>query len=285
MLGLIIYFIVFTLVLDRFVVWLGWLASGSPGGALPAYGDAAAELRAADRHAGHPPRPRPADPDQRRHWCCSSTGSARAGCTRCSRASAGGTAGLPAGAALVVLRRGRGWCRSIGQPWVFAPSGSSGWYLLVDPAHLAAAGRGRGVLLPRLPAPGASTRRRRTAPGSGWSARRRSSPCSTARRTLPAFLYRVRVRHPGRLCWWSRPAGWRPGSPSHVVNNLVTFGYAALSGTVVATYAITGDRLGGPGLEPRRIRCFRASRRSGSHGGCSSRRPRRELRFGGPAEV
>ena len=205
LLGIISFFI-FTRALILFVVWLGWLASGSPG-TLQAYGTAAASFELPIGHARDQPRPRPADPDQRRAGAVRPPVPSPLACIRCSRASGGGSCWRASGRR---RRLRRTWVVSrIGQPSGVRPRAAGGWYLLIvlltSPLQAAAEEYFfRGYLMQALHTTAPAVR------GSAWSARPPCSPCSTARRTCRCFC----TGSPSAFspaCWWSMTGGLEAG--------------------------------------------------------------------------
>jgi len=230
----IISFFVFTRALILFIVWLGWLASGSPG-TLQVYGTAAANF---EQPIGmlatnlglallipisvglvlfvHRFRPR---------WLHSVQPGFR---WRFMLAC------LLAG--LVVL--GGLWVVSrIGQPWVFAPEQQWGWYLLIvlltSPLQAAAEEYFfRGYLIQALHTTSSSS------PWFGVVGSAAVFALFHGTQNLPLFLYRFAF---GILAGVLvvKTGGLEAGIAAHVVNNVVAYGYAVLSGTVVATHAVT----------------------------------------------
>ncbi|HSK32768.1 MAG TPA: CPBP family intramembrane glutamic endopeptidase [Propionicimonas sp.] len=233
MLGIISFF-VFTRALIMFVVWLGWVAAGSPG-TLQVYGTAAAAyelpIGMLATNLGlallipisvglvlFVPRFRP-------HWLHSVQPGFR---WRFMLAAV--LVGL------VVL--GGVWAVSrIGQPWVFAPEQQWGWFLLIvlltSPLQAAAEEYFfRGYLIQALHTTSSSS------PWFGVVASAAVFALFHGTQNLPLFLYRFAF---GVLAGVLvvKTGGLEAGIAAHVVNNVVAYGYAVLSGTVVATHAVT----------------------------------------------
>ena len=233
MLG-IISFSVFTRALILFIVWLGWLASGSPG-TLQAYGTAATSyelpigMLATNLglallipisvglilfvHRFRPQWLHSVQPGFRWRFML---------------------AAMLTG--LVVL--GGVWVVSrIGQPWVFAPEQQWGWFLLIvlltSPLQAAAEEYFfRGYLIQALHTTSASS------PWFGVVGSAAVFALFHGTQNLPLFLYRFAFGVlAGVLVVMT--GGLEAGIAAHVVNNVVAYGYAVLSGTVVATHAIT----------------------------------------------
>lgn len=230
----VISFYVFTRALITFIVWVGWLLAGSPGD-LQTYGRAAAAFELPigmlATNLGlallipisvglvlfvHRFRP---------HWLHSVQPGFR---WRFMLAC------LLLG--LVVL--GGLWALSrIGQPWVFAPEQQVGWYLLIivltSPLQAAAEEYFfRGYLIQAI---------HTTASSSPWFGVVGSAAVFAlfhGTQNLPLFLYRFAF---GVLAGVLvvKTGGLEAGIAAHVVNNVVAYGYAVLSGTVVATHAVT----------------------------------------------
>jgi len=140
---------------------------------------------------------------------------------------------IATGAALVIF--GGTWFLSqIGQPWVVRPEPAFWWYViaivLTSPLQAAAEEYFfRGYLLQAIHS---------TAPNSPWFGVVGSAAIFALLHNsgdVAAFLYAFAF---GILAGWlvTRTGGLEAGIAIHVVNNLLTFGYAALSGTMVATY-------------------------------------------------
>jgi membrane protease YdiL (CAAX protease family) len=139
-------------------------------------------------------------------------------------------------AALVVI--GLVWAVSrVGQSWAVSPEPALGGFvlaiLLTSPLQAAAEEYFfRGYLLQAL---------HTTAPGSPWFGIIGSSlvfAVMHGTQNLPAFLYRFVF---GLVAGWLvlKTGGLEAGIAAHVANNLLTFGWAALSGTMVATRTST----------------------------------------------
>lgn len=139
------------------------------------------------------------------------------------------------GAAVVVF--GVVWVVSqvaTGQPWVVKPEPAFWGYLLAIllTSPLQAAGEEyffRGYLIQAI---------HTTAPNSPWFGVVGSAAVFAVLHSsgnVPAFLYAFAF---GVLAGWlvMKTGGLEAGIAIHVVNNVLTFGYAALSGTMVATY-------------------------------------------------
>ncbi len=164
-------------------------------------------------------------------------------------------AAVAALAALVVL--GGIWAvSSLGRPWVWNPESQLGWYLvaIVVTAPLQAAGEEfifRGYLMQSI-ALSAVDPRRSSAGGadSGTPSGRLAAQFPNwvgiigsavifallhPAQDLPAFLYPLGF---GVLAGWlaMKTGGLEAGIAAHVVNNIITFGYAAVSGTMVQTF-------------------------------------------------
>lgn len=130
------------------------------------------------------------------------------------------------------------WAASrIGQQWVFAPEPQLGWFLvaivLTSPLQAAAEEYFfRGYLLQALGS---------AVPNGRWFGVVGSAAIFAllhGSQDLPLFVHRFAFGLiAGVLA--VRTGGLEAGIAAHVVNNLVAFGYAALSGTMVATKAIS----------------------------------------------
>ncbi|MGV8910440.1 MAG: CPBP family intramembrane glutamic endopeptidase [Propionicimonas sp.] len=230
----VITFYVFTRAFILFIVWMGWLFSGRPGD-LQTYGTAAANFELPigmlATNLGlallipisvglvlfvHRFRP---------HWLHSVQPGFR---WRYLLAS------LLLG--LVVL--GGVWVVSrIGQPWVFAPEQQAPWYLLIvvltSPLQAAAEEYFfRGYLIQALHTTSSSS------PWFGVVGSAAVFALFHGTQNLPLFLYRFAF---GVLAGVLvvKTGGLEAGIAAHVVNNVVAYSYAVLSGTVVATHAIT----------------------------------------------
>lgn len=275
----VITFYVFTRAFITFVVWLGWLASGSPG-ELQAYGRAAAAFELPIGmlatnlglallipisvglvlfvHRFHPRWLHSVQPGFRWRFML---------------------AALLLG--LVVL--GGLWAVSrIGQPWVFAPEQAALWWLLVivltSPLQAAAEEYFfRGYLIQAL---------HTTASASPWFGVVGSAAVFAlfhGTQNLPLFLYRFAF---GVLAGVLvvKTGGLEAGIAAHIVNNVVAYTYAVLSGTVVATHSITEigwpelvwSLVGFAGFAAAAIWIARRMRVATTTPG---------VRFGGPAEV
>ena len=230
----VITFYVFTRAFILFIVWMGWLFSGSPGD-LQTFGTAAASFELPigmlATNLGlallipisvglvvfvHRFRPR---------WLHSVQPGFR---WRFMLAC------LLLG--LVIL--GGIWVVSrIGQPWVFAPELQALWYLLIivltSPLQAAAEEYFfRGYLIQALHTTAFSS------PLFGVVGSAAVFALFHGTQNLPLFLYRFAF---GVLAGVLvvKTGGLEAGIAAHVVNNVVAYGYAVLSGTVVATHAIT----------------------------------------------
>jgi hypothetical protein len=139
-------------------------------------------------------------------------------------------------AGIVVL--GGVWAISrIGQAWVFAPDPALWWFLLVIvlTAPLQAAAEEyffRGYLMQAITI---------TSPGLPWAGVVGSAfifALMHGTQNLPLFGYRFAF---GLVAGWLviKTGGLEAGIAAHVVNNVVAFGYAALSGTMVATRTVS----------------------------------------------
>ena len=142
---------------------------------------------------------------------------------------------IAAGAALVVF--GGVWVLSqVGQPWVWNPEPAFWGYvaaiLLTSPLQAAAEEYFfRGYLLQAI---------HTTAPNSPWFGVVGSAAIFALLHSsgnVPALLYAFAF---GILAGWlvTRTGGLEAGIALHVVNNVLTFGYAAVSGTMVASYTV-----------------------------------------------
>jgi hypothetical protein len=145
-----------------------------------------------------------------------------------------------------------------GQPWVYQPESQLGWYLvaILLTAPLQAAGEEylfRGYLIQAIsltavdPLGSAdSTPDTPRAKAVRWLAKQYPNWAGVVGSAVifallhrsdnvQAFLYPLVF---GLLAGWLaiRTGGLEAGIAAHVVNNLITFGYAAFSGTMVATY-------------------------------------------------
>lgn len=163
-------------------------------------------------------------------------------------------AAIAGGAGLVVL--GGIWAVSrIGQPWVWAPESQLWGYLLVIVllAPLQAAGEEyffRGYLIQALhsaapsfnAAPAPDGLAGRLAVGyQRWFGVVASAfifALMHGGQNLPLFLHRFAF---GLIAGWLvvKTGGLEAGIAAHVVNNVVAFGYAAVSGTMAETRAVT----------------------------------------------
>ncbi len=278
LLGIITFF-VFTRALITFIVWLGWQFSGSPGD-LVAYGRAAAAFELPIGmlatnlglsllipisfglvlfvHRFHPRWLHSVQPGLRWRF-------------------------MLAALLLGVVVLGGLWAVSrIGQAWVFAPEQAAGWYLLVivltSPLQAAAEEYFfRGYLVQAL---------HTTASTSPWFGVVGSAAVFAllhGTQNLPLFLYRfVFGVLAGVLV--VKTGGLEAGIAAHIVNNVVAYGYAVLSGTVVATHAVTEigwselgwSLVGFAGFAAAAIWIARRMRVATTTPG---------VRFGGPAEV
>jgi uncharacterized protein len=139
-------------------------------------------------------------------------------------------------AALVIL--GGLWAVSrIGEPWVFAPEPAVWWFLLVIvlTAPLQAAAEEyffRGYLMQAITV---------TSPAMPWAGVVGSAlifAMMHGTQNLPLFGYRFAF---GLIAGYlvMKTGGLEAAIAAHVVNNVVAFGYAALSGTMVATRTVT----------------------------------------------
>jgi uncharacterized protein len=152
------------------------------------------------------------------------------------------------------------WALSrVGEAWVYQPESQFGWYLVVIllTAPLQAAGEEylfRGYLIQAISLTAVDPRRYdnpvaedgRRARAARWLATHYPNWAGVIGSALifallhrsdnvQAFLYPLAF---GLLAGWLaiRTGGLEAGIAAHVVNNLITFGYAAFSGTMVATY-------------------------------------------------
>lgn len=166
-------------------------------------------------------------------------------------------AAVALGAAVVVI--GGIWALTqIGQPWQFNPEPQLGWYLLVIVVitPLQAAGEEyffRGYLIQAISLTAVDPRVRTTevqpgrARAADWLAKQYpiwagiigSALIFALLHPLPnlqSFLYPFAF---GLIAGWLalKTGGLEAGIAAHVVNNVITFGFAALSGNVVEVYA------------------------------------------------
>ena len=230
----VITFYVFARAFILFVVWLGWMASGRPGD-LQTYGTAAASyelpvgMLATNLglallipisvglvlfvHRFHPRWLHSVQPGFRWRFMLSCV-------------------------LLGVVVLGGVWMVSrIGQPWVFAPEQQAAWFLLIvvltSPLQAAAEEFFfRGYLIQAL---------HTTSSNSPWFGVVGSAAVFAlfhGTQNLPLFLYRFAF---GVLAGVLvvKTGGLEAGIAAHVVNNVVAYGYAVLSGTVVATHAVS----------------------------------------------
>jgi membrane protease YdiL (CAAX protease family) len=230
----VITFYVFTRAFITLIVWLGWLLSGKPGD-LASYGTAAARFELPIGmlatnlglallipisiglvlfiHRFHPRWLHSVQPGFRWRFMLA--------CLLLGLAILGGI-----------------WAVSrIGQPWVYAPEAQVGWFLLVivltSPLQAAAEEYFfRGYLIQALHTTSASS------PWFGVVGSAAVFALFHGTQNLPLFLYRFAF---GVLAGVLvvKTGGLEAGIAAHVVNNVVAYGYAVLSGTLVATHAVT----------------------------------------------
>lgn len=161
-------------------------------------------------------------------------------------------------AAAVVVIGGIWALTQIGQPWQFSPEPQLGWYLLVIVliTPLQAAGEEyffRGYLIQAISMTAVDPRARTTEvqPGRAgaaelfaknypiWAGIIGSALIFALLHPLPnlqSFLYPFAF---GLIAGWLalKTGGLEAGIAAHVVNNVITFGFAAFSGNVVQVYA------------------------------------------------